>query len=197
MRLIVRGVAVLALGAATAPVSIAPVFADEGTGSGTVTVVDCADPALADPLVAARQAAATAKKAFTDLRGPDAREIKEQRAEARTTAKQALRILKHAHGPEDRAAAKAARADLRAAEKTLRASYKEAVRALKAERRATKAAWDDAKEALHDLREAVEDCETDETDETTDETDESTDEGTEGTEGTEGGSEDGTEDPTV
>lgn len=158
LRFLARTVAAVALGAATAPVSLAPALAAEGSGS--TVVVDCADSGLPDTLAAARDAAAAAKKAFTELRGPDAREVKEQRAEARRTAKQAARKLEHAHGPEDRAAAKAARAELRAAQKTLRASYKEAVKALHADRRAAKAAWDQAKKALHDLQAAAEGCET-------------------------------------
>lgn len=181
LRLITRTIAVATLGAATAPISLAPVFADElPAADPVVTVVDCDDPTLADQVEAARAAALAAKKEFTDLRGPVAREVREQRKEARAEARQARKELRAAtRGPmsaEDRAAAKAARADLRAAQKTLRASHKEAVRALQAERRATKAAWDEAKDAYHDLRDAAEACEADDVDDV-DET-----EGTEDTE---------------
>ena len=161
MRFLSRTAAALALAAATAPLSLAPVYAEEGSGDAVV-VVDCSDPGLADSVAAAGEAAAAAKAAYRDLLGPDAREVKEQRAEARAAAKEARKALRHS---TDKAAAKAARAELRAAEKTLRASRKQAVKALQAERRAAKASWHEAKDAHHALLEAVEACaESDDTD---------------------------------
>jgi hypothetical protein len=197
-RFLIRSAAALVLCAATAPNSLAPVYAADAP-SAPITV-DCADPGLADSVAEAQQAAAEAKKAFTDLRGPIERELREQRAEARQAAREARAALRQAkgHSAEDRAAAKAARAALREAERTLRASRREAVRQLQADRREAKAAWDEAKEAFHALRDAAEACADDEaTDPGTDEgTDPGTDETTEEpTDGTTVDPTDGTTDP--
>jgi hypothetical protein len=149
----------------TATLTVMPAaVADELPPTSTV---DCSDATgNATALAEAKLAADTAKRAFTSLRGPMSREVKQLRAEARAAAKQARQELRGAKGAE----AKAARAELRAAMKTLGKSNAALAKQVKAERKATKAAWDEAKSAYHELRAALEGCEepTDDTGDTDD-----------------------------